>query len=72
MRRRSDRYYVQYIRGIRSLSCVASGIVGFTSVSNETYAPVSSSMDLAYRRLTRDFTFFMVTVLGMYIAPLVR
>ena len=35
---RSDRYYVQFIRG--GLSWVAIGIVGFPGASSETYAPV--------------------------------
>ena len=47
---RSDRYYVQYIHcGWQAVKSV------FPGASSETYTP--TSMDLAHRRLTLDFTF---------------
>ena len=52
VRMRSDRYYVWYIRG--NLSWVESGfLVGF---SRQTWV-MTPVMDLAYRRLTPNFTF---------------
>ena len=66
MRMRSDRLYVQYLRG--SLSWVASVIIG---VSRREYWDVCISMDLAPRKLTSDFHFSFMFLAEAWIASAV-
>ena len=58
VRMRSDRYYV-WCQYLRVFSWVASCIIGF---SRREQWDVCTSMDLAHRRLTQNFTLYMFLV----------
>ena len=54
-----------YIHAHVSLFWVASGAAGLSGASSATYVCMYTSMDLAHRRLTPDFTFLYSSVGGM-------